>query len=250
MRSDDYGASARRKIAGRRAAACNGAVQPVVDDQLLPIRTLKPTSRSEDQGRRRCRPRKEGRSAPLRPTSSIRRADKAEKGAFRTSFHRSRQGDRRAQEDDRDMAAKPATADQLTPEGAGLGSGALSFNHDRHYAPNAKRPVAGFTTDPRICQPDARLYGWLLVQAAAWSWGPSEMFRATALVTDWRNMAEFGQAFLHPNFHDWDLYVADMVVTIQIAVWGTALAVLFGIPFSILCPANICPAWIVQPVRH
>jgi phosphonate transport system permease protein len=76
------------------------------------------------------------------------------------------------------------------------------------------------------------------------------MFRAGSLVTDWRNMAEFGSAFLKPNFHDWDQYLSDMVVTIQIAIWGTALAVVFGIPFSILCASNVCPQWIVQPVRR
>ena len=93
--------------------------------------------------------------------------------------------------------------------------------------------------------------GWLLVFALlAWSWNPAEMFRVSALVTDWRNMAEFGSAFLHPNFHDWDQYLADMVVTIQIALWGTALAVVFGIPFSILSSSNVCPQWIVQPVRR
>jgi phosphonate transport system permease protein len=93
--------------------------------------------------------------------------------------------------------------------------------------------------------------GWVLVFGLlAWSWNPAEMFRVTALVTDWRNMAEFGGGFLHPNFHDWDSYISDMVVTIQIAIWGTALAVIFGIPFSILCSANVCPQWIVQPVRR
>jgi phosphonate transport system permease protein len=93
--------------------------------------------------------------------------------------------------------------------------------------------------------------GWALVFGLlAWSWAPAEMFRASALFTDWRNMAEFGGGFLHPNFHQWDQYLADMVVTIQIATWGTALAVLFGIPFSILCSANVCSAWIVQPVRR
>jgi phosphonate transport system permease protein len=76
------------------------------------------------------------------------------------------------------------------------------------------------------------------------------MFRVSALFTDWRNMAEFGSAFLHPNFHEWHQYISDMVVTIQIAIWGTALAVVFGIPFAILSSANICPAWIVQPVRR
>lgn len=93
--------------------------------------------------------------------------------------------------------------------------------------------------------------GWLLVFGLlAWSWTPAEMFRVSALFTDWQNMAEFGSAFLHPNFHHWDQYLADMVVTIQIAIWGTALAVVFGIPFSILCSANVCPAWVVQPVRR
>jgi phosphonate transport system permease protein len=99
-----------------------------------------------------------------------------------------------------------------------------------------------------------RLRGWLVwvfvFALLAWSWNAAEMFRVTALFTDWRNMAEFGEAFLHPNFHDWDYYLEAMIVTIQIAIWGTALAVVFGAPFSILCSANVCPQWIVQPVRR
>jgi phosphonate transport system permease protein len=92
---------------------------------------------------------------------------------------------------------------------------------------------------------------WLLIMALlAWSWSPAEMFRASALFTDWRNMAEFGHAFLKPNFHDWDGYLADMIVTIQIAIWGTALAAILGAPFAILSSSNICPQWIVQPVRR
>ena len=118
--------------------------------------------------------------------------------------------------------------------------------------PAAAKTMAAIAV-PRIpLAQRARGYGvWLVVAGLLiWSWQPSEMFRATALVTDWRNMAEFGKAFLHPNFHDWDQYLSDMVVTIQIAVWGTALAVLFGIPFSILCSSNVAPQWIVQPVRR
>jgi len=99
-----------------------------------------------------------------------------------------------------------------------------------------------------------RSRGWLmwlvLVGLLAWSWGPTEMSRATSLVTDWRNMAEFGRAFLRPDFHDWDIYLADMVVTIQIALWGTALSAVFGVPFAILSSANVSPQWVVQPVRR
>src|SRR6266516_1959565 len=99
-----------------------------------------------------------------------------------------------------------------------------------------------------------RVRGWLawgaIFALLAWAWAPAEMFRVVALFMDWRNMAQFGAAFLKPNFHDWDHYLADMVVTVQIAIWGTALAVAFGIPFSILSAANVCPQWIVQPVRR
>lgn len=117
---------------------------------------------------------------------------------------------------------------------------------------------------PRICPAletavprypfSRRLRGWLgwlfVVGLLAWSWNPAEMFRVSALFTDWRNMAEFGAGFLHPNFHEWRQYITDMVVTIQIAIWGTALAVVFGIPFAIVSSANICPQWVVQPVRR
>jgi phosphonate transport system permease protein len=112
---------------------------------------------------------------------------------------------------------------------------------------------AGETVIPRY--PLARrLRSWLVWVVVfgllVWSWSPAEMFRGSGLFTDWRNMAEFGSAFLKPNFHDWDSYLSDMVVTIQIAVWGTALAVVAGIPFAILCASNVSPQWIVQPVRR
>jgi phosphonate transport system permease protein len=92
---------------------------------------------------------------------------------------------------------------------------------------------------------------WLAVIALlAWSWGPTEMHKLRLLVTDWRNMAEFGAGFMRPNFQNWDAYAWQMVETVQIAAWGTALAVIVGIPFAIMASANITPQWIVQPVRR
>jgi phosphonate transport system permease protein len=120
------------------------------------------------------------------------------------------------------------------------------------------RPVeaSSGTAGPAVPRPplQTRARTWLLwltiVALLVWSWGPTEMRKITSLVTDWRNMAEFGAGFLRPNFHDWDAYAWEMVETVQIAVWGTALAVFFGIPFAILASANVCPQWIVQPVRR
>lgn len=90
----------------------------------------------------------------------------------------------------------------------------------------------------------------IIASLLAWSWSPAEMFRWTSLISDAGNMAQFASGFLEPNFRDLDIYLQDMVVTIQIAVWGTFLAVALGIPFAILSSTNICPIWIVQPVRR
>jgi phosphonate transport system permease protein len=92
---------------------------------------------------------------------------------------------------------------------------------------------------------------WLTIATLlVWSWGPTEMRKIGSLFTDWRNMAEFASGFLRPDFSDWAAYALEMVETVQIAIWGTALAVFFGIPFAILSSANVCPQWVVQPVRR
>ena len=41
-----------------------------------------------------------------------------------------------------------------------------------------------------------------------------------------------------------------MIVTVQIAVWGTLLAVVAAVPVGLLCASNIAPRWLHQPVRR
>jgi phosphonate transport system permease protein len=92
---------------------------------------------------------------------------------------------------------------------------------------------------------------WLVIAALlAWSWTPVEMYKIGGLITDWRNMAEFASGFMRPSLRDWPAYALQMLETVQMALWGTALAVLFGMPFAILSAANVCPQWIVHPVRR
>jgi phosphonate transport system permease protein len=92
---------------------------------------------------------------------------------------------------------------------------------------------------------------WLAVLAMlAWGWAPVEMYKSVNLITDWRNMSEFASGFMRPNFADWREYVSEMIETVQIAFWATALAVFFAIPFLIFASSNICPQWVVQPVRR
>src|SRR5262249_22205410 len=79
---------------------------------------------------------------------------------------------------------------------------------------------------------------------------PTEMRKIGLLITEWRNMAEFAAGFVRPSLQYWTVYVREMVETVQIAVWGTALAVALGIPFAIMASANVSPQWLVQPVRR
>ncbi|TFW12036.1 phosphonate ABC transporter, permease protein PhnE [Brevundimonas intermedia] len=59
----------------------------------------------------------------------------------------------------------------------------------------------------------------------------------------------FVHDLLRPDFSDWKMFVAKMWETVQIALWGTFLAVLLGIPLGLAAARNIAPVWVVTPVR-
>jgi len=94
------------------------------------------------------------------------------------------------------------------------------------------------------------LIGWgVFLTILAWSWQGAEI-RPMALITDAGNMASFAGDFFPPDFTDWRTYLEEMVVTVQIALWGTVLAVVFAVPLGILSSDNIVPWWVYQPVRR
>jgi phosphonate transport system permease protein len=62
-------------------------------------------------------------------------------------------------------------------------------------------------------------------------------------------MRQFGKELLKPDFSQLRLYIAQMWLTIQIAMWGTTLAVLIAIPFGLACSRNVSPVWLQQPMR-
>jgi phosphonate transport system permease protein len=92
------------------------------------------------------------------------------------------------------------------------------------------------------------LWGALLTLLAA-TWKGAEI-HPYELFADSGNMARFAADFFPPNFHDWRVYLEEMLVTLEIAVWGTALAVVCAIPFGLLCASNVAPGWVYQPVRR
>ena len=107
---------------------------------------------------------------------------------------------------------------------------------------------ATFPQSPKTSLLGLMAWGVLLALLVG-SWKGADM-RPFDLVRDSGNMAEYASSFFPPNFKEWRNYLHEMVITVQIALWGTALAVVCAIPLALLSSANIAPIWIRQPVRR
>lgn len=83
----------------------------------------------------------------------------------------------------------------------------------------------------------------------AWAWQGADM-RPMALVRDAANMGAYASDFFPPDFTEWRNYLKEMVITLHIAIWGTALAIVCAIPCGLLCSSNIAPWWVYQPMRR
>ncbi|MCB9957047.1 MAG: phosphonate ABC transporter, permease protein PhnE [Rhodospirillaceae bacterium] len=89
----------------------------------------------------------------------------------------------------------------------------------------------------------------IILGLLVWSWDGADM-RPADLIRQSGNMIRYMEGFFPPDFSDWDLYVEEMAITVQIAVWGTALAIVCSIPLGVLCSENIVPWWVYHPVRR
>src|SRR5258708_4209327 len=97
------------------------------------------------------------------------------------------------------------------------------------------------TRPATLRRPWIATFGYALIGAVlVWSWYGAEM-RPLELFRDSGNVATFLRDFFPPDFHEWRLYLQEMVVTIQIAVWGTALAIVAAVPLGLACAGNIAP---------
>jgi phosphonate transport system permease protein len=91
---------------------------------------------------------------------------------------------------------------------------------------------------------------WALVLLTlSWAWQGAEM-RPLDLIRDADNMRVYAREFFPPNFHDWRIYLHEMVVTLHIALWGTVLAIVAAVPLGLLSAHNVAPPWVYQPVRR
>ena len=107
--------------------------------------------------------------------------------------------------------------------------------------PPPRRPLAQQATD-------LALWGGIIVLLLI-AFEPLQISRLGLVVTHSENMREYGAQFLQPDFSQWRTYVAQMWLTVQMALWGTALAVVIAIPFGLASSRNVSPFWLQQPMR-
>lgn len=82
-----------------------------------------------------------------------------------------------------------------------------------------------------------------------YSFNPVELGNVSRLFSNSENTQNFARELLRPDFTDWRVFVAKMWETVQIALWGTFLAVFAAIPMGLAAARNIAPVWVVTPVR-
>lgn len=120
---------------------------------------------------------------------------------------------------------------------------------------NAREPAGAALGEPLATAAAARR-GWRawLAWALAFAilggtWRSADM-RPLDLLAESANMGEFARGFFPPDFSEWRYYASEMGVTLSIALWGTALAIVSAVPFGLMSARNIAPAWLLHPVRR
>lgn len=103
--------------------------------------------------------------------------------------------------------------------------------------------------DPARRALDLLIWGGLAVLLAVTA-RHVELYKVADLASGSHNMAIMAGEFLKPEFEHWASYVGQMWLTIQMALWGTALAILIAIPLGLAGAKNVAPFWIQQPVRR
>ena len=96
---------------------------------------------------------------------------------------------------------------------------------------------------------DLLLWGGIAVVLLI-SFDKVDMANLPKLVTNQESIRTYGRELLRPDFTNWRHLVGLMWLTVQIALWGTFIAVFIAVPLGLAAARNIAPAWIVWPVRR
>ena len=95
---------------------------------------------------------------------------------------------------------------------------------------------------------DVLIWGGVLA-LLIYSVGDVDLVNVSKLFSNAESTRNFAQELLRPDFTDWRVFVEKMWETIQIALWGTFIAVFAAVPMGLAAARNVSPVWLVTPVR-
>jgi phosphonate transport system permease protein len=119
--------------------------------------------------------------------------------------------------------------------------------------------VTDATTQAAALQPPVRPLGQRVFDILLWgglavllliSFGPADIAKLPQLFQNTENMRQYGREFARPDWTDLPLYIRQMWLTVQMALWGTFLAVILAIPLGLLGARNISPPAVQVVVRR
>jgi phosphonate transport system permease protein len=131
--------------------------------------------------------------------------------------------------------------------------------NDHSQTPNGNQPAIDLITSPAVIEMLAQekkrvttvriffLIGILLILLL--SYLQSELNFLTLFKYS-GNMVKYSQSYFPPDFSDWRFYLEETIITISMGIWGTLMASIAAVPLSVLGSKNVCPVWIVQPIRR
>jgi phosphonate transport system permease protein len=115
-----------------------------------------------------------------------------------------------------------------------------------HYSPEVKKVLA---KEKRFWTPWS-IAGLILAIAILIYSGIVSDLSFVELIEGTGAMVNMVVKFFPPDFTRWWSYFQATIETIAMGIWGTLLAVIVAIPLSILASENVCPSWVVFPVRR
>lgn len=95
---------------------------------------------------------------------------------------------------------------------------------------------------------DILIWGGVLA-LLIYSVGDVQLGNLGRLFSNSDNTQLFVSQLLKPDFANWKLFVEKMWETIQIALWGTFIAIFAAVPMGLAAARNVAPQWLVFPVR-
>lgn len=114
------------------------------------------------------------------------------------------------------------------------------------YSPNIETMLA---QEKKLITPRF-IAGWMVAIAVLGFAAKVSDISLVELVEGTGNMVRQVQKYFPPEFKDWQAYLEGIIETVGMGIWSSLLAAVVSAPLAILASENMCPIWVVQPVRR